>query len=172
MKKLSTKTIVQIALLIAIEIVLTRFLSIQTPYVRIGFGFLPIAIIAMLHGPLLAGISYAVGDILGFMIFATGPYFPGITVSALLTGVIYGLFIYKKPDSLVRVIIAVAIVTVVVRMGLTTLWLSMLWEDAFMALLPARVIAALIMAPVQVICIRLAASERFYSILGTKAAVS
>ena len=56
-KKFDVKKLIQISLLIAIEVILTRFCSINTPIVRIGFGFLPIAIIAMMYGPLSAGIS-------------------------------------------------------------------------------------------------------------------
>ena len=57
-KKFDVKKLIQISLLIAIEVILTRFCSINTPIVRIGFGFLPIAIIAMMYGPLSAGISF------------------------------------------------------------------------------------------------------------------
>ena len=173
MKNLNAKAIVQIALLIAVGIILNNFLTIQAPVVRtVNFGFLPIAIIAMLYGPLLAGVAGAVGDVLGFMMVpAMGPFFPGFTLSAFMTGVIYGLFIYKK-SSLTRIVIAVAVVTVVVRMGLNILWLSMMWEEAFLALLPPRVIAALVMVPIQVLCIRMAASERFCAILRPKAAAS
>ena len=168
MKKISAKAITQIALLIAIEVALTRFLSIQTPFVRIGFGFLPIAIIAMLHGPVLAGVSYAIGDVLGALLFPFGVFFFGFTLSAFLTGVVFGLFLHRKPSSLVRVVAAVLIIGFFIRIGLTTLWLSMLWGEAFVALLPARITAASIMAPIQVTCIRFAASERFYSMFGGK----
>ena len=84
-KKFDVKKLIQISLLIAIEVILTRFCSINTPIVRIGFGFLPIAIIAMMYGPLSAGISYAIGDILGMMLFPTGSFFPGFTLTAFLT---------------------------------------------------------------------------------------
>ena len=170
MQKISVKALTQIALLIALEVILTRFFSIQTPLVRIGFGFLPIAMIAMLHGPLLAGISYAIGDIIGAMFLPIGPapYFPGFTLSHFLTGVIFGLFLYSKSKDMVRIVAAVVAVNVFIRIGLTTVWLSILWEDAFIALLPARILAAAIMAPIQIICIRLIASERFYALFGSR----
>ena len=168
MKKISTKALVQIAMLIAIEIVLTRFLSIQTPILRISFGFLPIAIIAMLHGPLLAGISYAVADLIGITLFPAGAFFPGFTLSAFLTGVIFGIFLYEKPKSLLLVTTAVVANAIFIRIGLTTLWVQMTVGNAFVALLPVRVPAALLMIPIQVICIRIAASERFYAMFGGK----
>lgn len=36
--------IVTVALLIALDVILTRFLSIQTQFLRIGFGFLPVCL--------------------------------------------------------------------------------------------------------------------------------
>ena len=69
MKNNNVKKLVEISLLIALEVILTRFCSINTAILRIGFGFLPIAIIAMMHGPLSAGVAYAIGDLLGMMIF-------------------------------------------------------------------------------------------------------
>ena len=170
MKKISTKALVQIAMLIAIEIVLTRFFSIQTPILRISFGFLPMAIIAMLHGPLLAGISYAVADLIGVTLFPAAAFFPGFTLSAFLTGVIFGIFLYEKPQNLIRVIISVVVIAIFIRIGLTTLWVQMITGRGFIALLPARVTAALVMIPIQIICIRAVASERFYAIFGGKAA--
>ena len=48
-KKFLLSTIVTVALLVALDVILTRFLSIQTQFLRIGFGFLPVAV---------AGIAY------------------------------------------------------------------------------------------------------------------
>ena len=54
-QKSNTKRLVVLAFLIALEIILTRFCSIQTPIVRIGFGFLPVAMMGILYGPIWAG---------------------------------------------------------------------------------------------------------------------
>ena len=43
--------IVTTALLIALDVILTRFLSIQTQFLRIGFGFLPVAVAGIAYGP-------------------------------------------------------------------------------------------------------------------------
>ena len=170
MKKISTKALVQIALLIALDIILTRFLRIQTPTLRISFGFLPIAIIAMLHGPMLAGIAGALGDLIGFMLVPVGTFFPGFTLSAILTGVIYGVFLYDRPKSLGRIVMIALTMTVCITLVLNTFWLSILFEDAFVVLLLPRFILAGIMFTLQVVCIRFAASERFYSLFGGKPA--
>ena len=148
-KKFDVKKLIQISLLIAIEIILTRFCSIQTPIVRIGFGFLPIAIIALLYGPLSAGIAYAIGDLLGLMIFPSGAFFPGFTVTAFLTGVTYGVFLYNKPVTWPRIIGAACTVCLILNLGLDTLWLSIIMGKGYIALLPTRILKAVLMIPVQ-----------------------
>ena len=67
--KYDARSISKIGLLMALEIVLTQFISIETPIVRIVFGFLPIAIIGMLYGPWIAGMASAITDIVGTILF-------------------------------------------------------------------------------------------------------
>lgn len=147
--KFDVKKLIQISLLIAIEVILTRFCSIQTPVVRIGFGFLPIAIIGMMYGPLSAGIAYAIGDLLGMALFPSGSFFPGFTLTAFLTGATYGLFLYNKPKTWPRIIGSVLTVCLVLNLGLDTYWLSILMGKGYLALLPMRIVKAAIMIPIQ-----------------------
>ena len=151
--KFDVKKLIQISLLIAIEVILTRFCSIQTPIVRIGFGFLPIAIIGMMYGPLSAGIAYAIGDLLGMALFPSGSFFPGFTLTAFLTGVTYGLFLYNKPKTWPRIVGSVLTVCLVLNLGLDTYWLSILMGKGYLALLPTRIIKAALMIPVQTLII-------------------
>lgn len=151
--KFDVKKLIQISLLIAIEVILTRFCSIQTPIVRIGFGFLPIAMIAMMYGPLSAGISYVVGDILGMLLFPSGAYFPGFTLTAFLTGLTYGVFLYNKPATWSRIIVAVMTICLIINLGLDTYWLSIIMGKGYLALLPTRIIKTVIMIPVQTLII-------------------
>lgn len=155
MKNPLPRTLVMMALLIALEVILTRFLSINLPIVRIGFGFLPVAIAAILFGPLWAGVGYAIGDILGMLIWPTGAYFPGFTLTAFLVGVTYGLFLYKKTVTWPRLIVTVSVVVLAFSLVLNTVWLSMLYGKAFMGLLPTRVLQCVILIPVQVLTIKL-----------------
>lgn len=166
MKKPTAKMLAVTALLIAMEVILTRFLSVQTPILRISFGFLPIVLIALIYGPLYAGIGAALADIIGATLFPAGAFFPGFTLTAFLTGLVYGLMLYNRRKSFVHICIAVLTVTIVLQLGLDTLWLSIITGKGYLALLPARIIKTAIMAPVQIICIRMAASERFDQMLG------
>ena len=155
MQRNIVEKVVTLALLIALEIILTRFLSINTPIVRIGFGFLPVAVCGILYGPLWAGAAYACGDILGMLIFPSGQYFPGFTATAVVTGVIYGLYLYKKEVTWPRVILASMTVLIISTLCLNTLWLSILYGNAFLGMLPTRIMEAAILWPVQVVTIKL-----------------
>ncbi|GER67722.1 folate ECF transporter [Weizmannia acidilactici] len=152
---MNVKKIVLAGLFIALEVISTRFLSIQTPVLRIGFTFIPTALSACILGPLFAGITAGLADVIGMMLFpAEGAYFPGFTLSAFLAGAIYGLFFYKKPVRFWRVCLAVLIITIFVNLGLDTLWLWMLTGKGILGLLPARMMKSAIMFPIQVITIQ------------------
>lgn len=148
-----TRILVTAGLLIALDIILTRFLAIQTPILRISLGFIPIALSGMLFGPLTGGITAALGDILGMMILPAGPYFPGFTFSAFCSGYIYGTFLHKKAHSLPRTLLAAGVIIFVVDLGLNTLWLSFITGKAALVLLWPRLTKSLLMLPIQVFLI-------------------
>jgi len=141
MKK--TQQLLYLSLLIAIEVILTRFLSIQTPIVRIGLGMLPIALMGIMFGPLSAGIGAVIADLIGMILFPKGAYFPGFTFSAFLSGCLLGLILHNK-FSLKRVLLAVFLVSILIHLGLNTIWLSMLMNKGVLAILPSRIIKTLI----------------------------
>jgi len=148
-----------VAMLIALEIVLTRFLSIQTPLIRIGFGFLPIAVIGMKYGPLQAGIAAAMADVIGFFLFSTFTYHPGFTITAFLTGVTYGLLLHKgRHQNILNIIFAVLIVTIAWNMFLDTFWLTQITGQGAIGFLAIRVLRTVIMLPLQIIFISAAAN--------------
>jgi ECF transporter S component (folate family) len=109
--------------------------------------------IGILYGPLWAGAAYAVGDILGMMILPTGPYFPGFTLTAFLTGVTFGLFLHTRTVTWKRVVIPSAIVLVIINLGLDTYWLTIILGKGYLALLPARIIKTVLAFPIQVMLI-------------------
>lgn len=147
------RIIVFMGLFVAMEVVLTRFVAIQTPIVRIGFGFIPIALAAIMFGPMVGGITATLSDLIGAFLFPKGPFFPGFTLSALLGGVIYGLFLYRKQVTVVRVGAAVLTIKLFIDLGLNTLWLNILYKKAIFAILPTRLVTSGIMFPIQTLLI-------------------
>ncbi len=153
--KTNLKRLVTVALLVAIEIVLSRFCSITTPIVRIGFGFAPIAVCGMLYGPVWAGAMAAVSDVTGALMFPTAPYFPGFTLSAALTGAAFGILLRKAQCGIAGIISAVGINCLGISLLLNTYWLTLITGSPFFILLPTRVLQCCIMIPVQFIVVRL-----------------
>ena len=158
MPKFHVKKLIQIALLIAIEIVLTRLCSFQALTLRISFGFIPIALTGMMYGPIWAGCAALIGDLIGVMLFPTGAFFPGFSLTAFLTGVTYGFFLHDKDDWW-RIIVSVGIISVFLHVCLDTFWLYLITGRGYLALLLPRILKNTIMAPVQVLLLRLLSSR-------------
>jgi ECF transporter S component (folate family) len=89
-KERSLKRMINAAFLIAISIVLTRLLSITTPFFRIGFGSIPIMIAGIVLGPKYGFAVGGIADIVGFMMNPMGSFMPGFTLTAAMTGAIPG----------------------------------------------------------------------------------
>lgn len=150
MKKfnMSTEVLVITGFMTALSVVLSKLVSINISFLRIGFGFLPIAILAILYGPAVAAIGYGLADIIGALLFPTGTFFPGFTVSAVLTGIIFGVILYNKEVTPVRALTASALVCLVVNLLLNTYWLTFIIGKGFGVLLASRAVKEIVAIPV------------------------
>jgi ECF transporter S component (folate family) len=154
MHKFNTRTVVYLGVLTALEIILSRFLSFSVWNMKIGFSFVPIVLAAILFGPVSAAIVGGLGDFLGAVLFPIGPYFPGFTLTAVLTGLVFGLFLHKEQNTL-RVISAVVIQQLLLSLLMNTYWLSVLYTSPFLPLLSTRLVQCAILGPVQIVTILL-----------------
>lgn len=152
------KKIILAALLLALLIILSRFLSIKTPIVTISFSFVPIMLCAIWLGPKWTVLISVLGDLIGATLFPFGSFFIGYTITAAVSAFIYGWLLYKKEEDtytekqfIFRVILASVLVTVIANVGLNTLWLTITTGKAFMVLMASRIVKELIMIPVKVI---------------------
>lgn len=68
----SGKWITLIGFCTAMEIILARFLSLHTWNLKIGLSFLPVAAAALIGGPLAGGLTGALGDLIGAILFPVG----------------------------------------------------------------------------------------------------
>ena len=137
MKKFDTRTMTTIALLIAMTVFLARFCSISAWNIRIGFSFLPVAVAAILFGMKEACAVAALSDIIGTILFPVGPYFPGFTLTAFLTGIIYAVFLHKKQTPL-RILGCVAINQLFLSLFLNSFWISIWYSSPYLPLLATR----------------------------------
>ena len=152
-QRLKTNALVVMAFLMTTEIIFTRFLSFQTPIVRIGTGFLPMSMMAILYGPFWTGFAYAACDLIGMVLFPRGAFLPGFTLTAFLTGVIYGLVLHNKPIRWGRTFVAALIVGLFCNLFLDTIWLHIYFGHAIIVLLPMRLLRVGITIPLQTVLI-------------------
>jgi len=153
MFKRNTGLIAALGVLLAMDIVLTRFLSFSAWNTRIGFGFVPVVLAAMLFGAVPAAVLAALGDFLGATLFPIGPYFPGFTLTAFLTGLTFGLLLHRWRSTL-RAALAVLIVQLILGLLLNTFWIHVLYGASFAALLATRLTQAALLSAVQFATVR------------------
>lgn len=136
--KINTKMIVISAMLIATDVVFSRLLAINVLIAKVGLGFAAVAVCAMLYGPAWAALCSALGDLAGALLFPTGAFFPGFTVTAALTGLIYGLFLYKQRPGLRQCFLAALANGFIVTLVLNTAMISLVFGPDFWPLLYTR----------------------------------
>lgn len=152
MKKLNTRMITTIGLLVAMEVVLSRFLSINAPSFKIGFAFVPCALCAVLFGFGPTVILEIVADLLGATLFPSGAFFPGFTLTAALRGASYGLLLGKKQTP-ARILLLVLFNQLVLGLLVNSLWISMLYGSPYLGVLGLRVVQCLPLIPVEFVVI-------------------
>lgn len=145
------------AIMIAAIIVLQRFLSIRTPIIQINFMFLPIMLTGMLMGWKSATFVATIADLIGALLFPSGSFFFGYTLTAALTGFAAGICLYRpngiKLDRnfMLRLVICILIITGALNGGLNTIWILLTTSNASNIIIPVRIAKQLIMAPVMFI---------------------
>ena len=144
--------LVILAMLTAMEIVLSRFLSVNAWNLKIGFSFVPVVAAAMLYGPLGGAVVAGLGDFLGAILFPIGPYFPGFTATAVLTGLVFG-FLLRRRQTPAGAVCAVGINQLILSLLLNTLWISILYGNPYWPTLVSRIPQCAILIPVQILVI-------------------
>lgn len=145
----STRNVALCGLFAALAIVLGMVATISIgPYIRIGFSGLPNRMVEFLFGPVVGCFFGGALDILKYLLKPEGPFFFGFTLNAMLAGVIYGSILYQKPISIKRIVLAEFLCKLLVNCLLNTLWLSILYGQGFLAILPMRILKNAIMLPI------------------------
>ena len=145
------------ALLIAMDIIFTRFLAVEIPAIeRISLQFLAHALSGLFLGPVWAMVTVVLGDILGMLInSSSGAFFIGFTISAALKGLLYGLFLYKGKLSYLKTLLSVAAVSLGIDLALNSLWMSVYYGKGYFAVFVAKLPIRLVYIPVAALVIYL-----------------
>ena len=70
-----------------------------------GIGFIVNAFGSMVYGPLVALLSGALSDTLGFLVFPSGVYFPAYMITEMAGSFVFALFLYRAEISIPRLIL-------------------------------------------------------------------
>jgi len=138
-------------LIIALDVVCTRFLYFYTPgnVDRISLQFVPNALAGLVFGPFWAMLITMMGDVVGMLINSSGMTFmPLITLACAARGLIYGLFLHKRSLSVKRCILAVSVITIIVELGIMPINLSILYGEAWSAIVVSRLLTRTFTIPV------------------------
>ncbi len=104
--------------LIAMQIILARFLSIQvSDTLRISFESIPVILAGMWLGPIPGAIVAVVADFLGTIIHGYGAWFPPLVLGPMAVGILSGVstkYIFRSPLAETRDTWKVAVTVVVV----------------------------------------------------------
>ncbi len=155
--RFSTKLLATLSILVAMEVIIARFGTIRpAESIKISLDFIPIVIAAVLSGPVPAVIMSILADVLGAFLFPVGPFFPGFTLTAAVTGLIYGLLLHKS-QSMPRVVCAVVLQQLVCSMVINTFWLHVLYGLPYLPTMAARLVQCAVVTALQIVVIPLIA---------------
>ena len=139
MLKVELRDLVLLGIIVAMKIILSRF-TVGTTIVHVSLGFIGSVMLGYLFGPVWGSIGGGISDLVSSALFGNqGGFFLGFTLSAMIGPFIYGLVFYQKPVKVWRIILATLLVTVVVNIGLNTLWVHLLYGMDFRVVLIQRI---------------------------------
>lgn len=147
-----TKKITLTALFIALAVVLRTFATVFLfGTTKFGFSFLPIVLSSAVLGTVYGGIVGGASDVVGYLIKPDGAFFPGFTISAILKGIIYGLFLFKKPKNILNISLAILTTIILVDLGINSIWINMLYGTNITAVIISKLATLPIYAGLQIL---------------------
>lgn len=149
----SLKRLVFAALMCALSIVIGALYVVVGDNLRVYFTFFVTAVGCAVYGPVMGMLTAAVTDTLNFFLFPSGPYFPGYMLSEMAAALIYGLFLYRKKITVLRLFGAKFLVNYLVNVGLGCLWSQMLYGKGYLYYLVKSLVKNSLLLPLEVMAL-------------------
>lgn len=135
---LELRDLILLGIIIAMKVILAQF-SFGPAMVKVGLGFIGSVMLGYIFGPVWGSVGGGISDLVSSAIFGNqGGFFIGFTLTAMVGPLIYGLFFYNKEVKIWRIIAATTLVTIIVNIGMNTLWLHLLYGVDFKVALIQR----------------------------------
>ncbi|HIW88741.1 MAG TPA: folate family ECF transporter S component [Candidatus Ligilactobacillus excrementipullorum] len=150
--QLTTRTLSLTAFLIALNVILGKLAVGSESLVKFSFGFLGTMLLGYFLGPWLGGVAKILYDLIANTLLATSSqFFIGFTLTAFISGVIAGMFLYNHKITWQRLVAYEAVQMLVTNLFFNTLWIHLLYQAPWAALIVVRGPKNLLMFPLEVI---------------------
>lgn len=154
-KQLRTMPLVMLAMLTALAVLMSSFISVNTALFKIDTSFLPVALAGYYYGPLGGLLVGALGDLIRALCFPTGAYYFPFTLTAAAVGAWFG-FALRKSYRFRDLLLAVLPTQIVCSLLLNSYFISLLFQKEIWSYLwKVRLPQVAIMIPVELICLHL-----------------
>ncbi len=100
-----TKMIVFAALILALRIAVKPLSIPIAGDLKEGIGFIINAFGSMIYGPVVALLSGALSDTLGYLLFPSGVYFPAYMITEMAGSFVFALFLYRAEITVPRLLL-------------------------------------------------------------------
>ena len=146
----SVKYLAIMGMMIAMKVVLNNIRIPVSDNLNIMFTYIPAALEGLIIGPAAAMVSGFITDMLGVMTSNYGPFFPGYTLTKILSGLIYGLFFYRQKPTLPRIAACKVVINYGINVALGSLWSSMMMGKAYMVYFSTSIVKNTILLPIEI----------------------
>lgn len=152
----NTKVLCVMSVLVAINIAIGSVFVPVGINLRVYLTFIPTCIASIIGGPIYAACFGGVSDVLGYLVHPTGAFFPGYTLTAMVSSVIYALFLHNTKITILKISLAKLTVNVFSHIFLNSVWSAMLFGKGYYYFVAKSAVKNILMLPIEIIILALA----------------
>lgn len=149
----NTRALVFAALILALRIAMKPLKIPIAADVNITFGFIVNALGSMVYGPVVALLSGAISDTLGYLVAPSGVYYLPFIVLEMAGSFIFALFLYSTDITPVRLILSKFCVNLFVNILLTepimVRYYQLFFTTAYQPFVWVRIVKNIVMLPIE-----------------------
>ena len=121
------------------------------PSLKIYFSYLAVSLGCLCYGPLVGMVTGVVIDTMGFLLAGYGePYFPGYLVTAMLSGLLYGVMLYRRRPTVGRILVTRLLINYGSNVLLGSVWKAMLYGKGYLYYAGTGLVKNTLLLPLEV----------------------
>ena len=151
----NTRTLVFAALILALRIAMKPLKIPIAADVNITFGFIVNALGSMVYGPVVALISGAISDTLGYLVAPSGVYYFPFILLEMAGSLVFALFLYSTDITPARLILSKFCVNLFVNILLNepimVRYYQLFFTSAYQPFVWVRIVKNIVMLPIEAV---------------------